>query len=259
MKPEIETYLREQGATYTPEALRRALVDAGHDPVEVDAALKDWQAGATNPASAKTDLRRFWRWAFGLHLAVLVAIGILSLVIGSFAGGSWGLLVILAVVLLIGLGISGLVGSGVLRSSGLFVALLMPAISALLIGGTCLALGGSYLLQSPPRTGVMELHIEDPLSFNESGAATCQDFGGTSGFLVSAESLGTLDGSIISVSIDASPSLPVTNLSITLSPKSGTERAVYYSVIFSTRVELDASPDGLSGTFAVRGARARRG
>lgn len=265
MKPEIEAYLREHGGKYTTKALRKQLIFAGHDEAEVDAALRETEAArAPQFAETRSLRRRFWRWAVGLHLAVLGVIGILSFAIGSFATGAWGLLVVLAVVLLIGLGISGLVGRGVLRGGGLTFALVVPAISALLIGGTCLAIGGSYLLRGPPRTGVIEIHIEDPLSFDGSGAGNCQDFGGTSGFVVWAEAIGTLDGRMVGVSIDANRSgiagptgasqgALATSLSITLSPESGTDQPVYYSNIFSTRLQLEASPDGRSGTLRFEG------
>jgi hypothetical protein len=102
----------------------------------------------------------------------------------------------------------------------------------------------------------MELQIDPPLSFEGSGVAHCDNFGGTSGFLVWTEELGTLDGRVVSVSLDASTQgvaqgqgPEVTGLSISLNPQTETEPAVGYSIIFSTRVELDASPDGLSGTL----------
>lgn len=261
MNPEIERYLDEHGATYTPEALRKGLLDAGYDPVEVDAALQETEAArAPQFAGTRAIRSRFWRWALGIHVAVLAGIGILSLAIGSFAT-NWGLLVVLAVVLLIGAGISGLIGRGATQGSSLAFALLVPAISALLIGGSCLALGGYYLLRAPPRTGIMEIHIEDPLSFDGSGTANCQDFGGTGGFSVWSDGLGTLDGSILGVSLGASPSgIPGAaapsqgaELSITLIPKSGTEQPIYYSNIFSTLVDLDASSDGRSGTLRFEG------
>jgi hypothetical protein len=248
---DIRRYLDEHGATYTPEALRRGLLDAGYDPVEVDTALQEWQARASGPASIENRGGRFWGWALGLHVAVLAVIGLLSFAIGSFAA-NWGLLVVLAVVLLIGLGISGLVGRGVLQGRAMMVALVVPAISALLIGGSCLAIGGYYLLRAPPRTGGMEVHIDDPLSFDGSGTATCQDFGKTSGFLVSAAGFPALDGSFLEVSIGASsPGVP--DLSITLTTKSETLQPVGYSTIFSTQLELDASADGLSGTLRFEG------
>ena len=262
MNPEIKRYLDEHGATYTPEALRRGLLEAGYDPAEVESALGEWQAIAADPATTAGDRRRFWSWAVGLHAAVLVLIAVASLVIGSFAAGSWGLLVILAVVLLIGLGISGLVGRGVVQRSGLVAALSVPAASALLIGGSCLALGGSYLLRAPPRTGVMELKIDPPLSFEGSGVAQCDNFGGTGAFVVWADNLGTLDGSYLSLNLDSStgkaPSGPESpNLSITLFPSGNEPPASYipvaYSPIFSTRIELNASPDGRSGTASFEG------
>jgi hypothetical protein len=49
--------------------------------------------------------------------------------------------IVLAVVLLIGLGISGLIGRGLL-GRGMGVALVIPVISALLVGGSCMAMAG---------------------------------------------------------------------------------------------------------------------
>jgi hypothetical protein len=265
--PSIAEYIRANRDNYTREAIRDQLLAAGHDREAIDAGWRAVEAEATGapqgPPASRVVRRRFWRWAFGLHAAVLVVIGILSLVIGSFAAGSWGLLIILAVALLIGLGISGLVGRGVVHGSGLTVALVLPAISALLIGGSCLALGGSYLLRAPPRTGVMEIHIDPPLRFDGSGVAYCQDSGGTSGFLVWTEELGTLDGKVVNVSFDASTGgvdqgqgAEAMNLSINLNPHTDNERPVAYSAYSpdsSTRVELDASPDGRSGTLRFEG------
>ena len=194
---------------------------------------------------------------------MLFLIAIASLLIGSFAASASGLLIVLAVVLLIGLGFSGLVGRGLVQGSGLVAALSVPAASALLIGGSCLALGGSYLFRAPPRTGVMELKIDPPLSFQGSGVGPSATISvGRGGFVVSADNLGTLDASHLSVSLDSStgkaasgPESP--NLSITLYPSGNGPPPSYipvaYSPIFSTRIELDASPDGLSGTLTFEG------
>ena len=264
MRSEIQRYLEEHGAQYTPEALRRGLLDAGYDPVEVDTALGEWQSRTSEPASAENERRRFWWLALGLHAAVLVLIGILSFAIGSFAVGGWMAILILAIVLLIGLGISGAVGRGVLRGRGLPIALLVPAISALLIGGSCLALGGSFLLQQPPpppRTGVMEIQIEPPLSFDGSGAATCQGHGTATGFSVFAEVRDTLDGRRLSVSIDVfdtrsdvtraapPPGAEMVSLNISLIQQSEADRPVFYTNMFNSRVEVDATSGGLSGTL----------
>ena len=77
MRPEIQEYLARHGREYTPEALRRGLVDAGHDPTEVDEALDEWRAtgGGSSPDAAG---RTFSRWAFWLHVAALVAMFVLG-------------------------------------------------------------------------------------------------------------------------------------------------------------------------------------
>jgi hypothetical protein len=259
VNPEIKSYLDEHGATYTEEALRRGLLDAGYDPAEVDAALKEWQASAAGPASVATKGRRFWLWVLGLHVAALAIIGVWAVAIGSFAANV-GLLGILAVVLVIGVGISGLLSGGVREGRGLAIALVVPAVSALLIGGSCLALAGSYLLQAPPRTGVMQVHIDDALNFDGSGTAMCQYFGGTGGFSVWADAVVTLNGSYVSASLSGVPGAAASSqragessLYINLIPKSGTERPLSYSTIFSTQLELDASSDGRSGTLKFEG------
>lgn len=259
VNPEIKRYLDQHGPTYTADAMRQGLLDAGYSAVDVDAALNEWQASAAGQASGATKGRRFWLWVLGLHVAALAIIGLWAVAIGSF-GANVGLLAILAVVLLIGAGISGLLSGGVVRGRGLTIALVVPAISALLIGGSCLALAGSYLLRAPPRTGVLELHIDDPLSFDGSGTAMCQDFGGTGGYSVWADDVGTLNGSIVSASLSGVPGAAASSqpggessLSINLTPKSGTERPLGYSPIFSTRLELHASSDGRSGTLKFEG------
>jgi hypothetical protein len=142
MKPEIEDYLRENGTRYTSEALRQQLIAAGHDPTEVDAALRETEASrAPQLAEARSGRRRFWLWAIGLHIAALVVATVWFL-LGSTSGAYIAIaLVVLALVLLIGLTISGLIGRALI-GRGMAVALVLPLISALLIGGTCMAMAG---------------------------------------------------------------------------------------------------------------------
>ena len=146
MKPEIETYLREYGAKYTREALRAQLIEAGHAPEEVDAALGEWDAAHSRPPESE-DLRgRFWRWAWGLHIAAWAVLALwVFLLAGSnlnqYGGATIGL-VVLAFMLLIGLGISGLIGRFMVNRTGLAVALIVPAISAILLAGACYAILG---------------------------------------------------------------------------------------------------------------------
>jgi len=142
MRPEIETYLREHGARYTAEALRRELIAAGHDPEEVDAALRETEATrAPNVAETSTLRSRFWRWAIALHVAALV-VATLWLLLGHTRTDYVSIaVVILGFALLIGLAISGLIGRALL-GRGLAVALVVPLISALLLGGTCMSVAG---------------------------------------------------------------------------------------------------------------------
>ena len=148
MKPEIETYLREYGNQYTPEALRSQLIQAGHAPEEVDAALREWNAAQASTAQ-DPDLRgRFWLWAWGLHIAAwaLLAIWLFFLAGDDLRGlgGAGIVLTVLAFMLLIGLGISGLIGRFMVNRTGLAVALIVPAVSALLLAGACFGLLGGF-------------------------------------------------------------------------------------------------------------------
>jgi hypothetical protein len=147
MKPEIERYLREYGDRYTTEALRRQLLDAGHGPVDVDNALREWEARKVTGRSPEAERRRYMWWAVGLHVLALVLIAIWLIPTGAYAfGAAWTILIILAVLLLIGWGISSAIGRAMLPASGLVVALIVPAASALLIGGTCLGILGGLVV-----------------------------------------------------------------------------------------------------------------
>jgi hypothetical protein len=141
MRPEIEAYVRQNGAKYTTKALRAQLTHAGYDAAEVDAALQETEA-ARAPLLAQTrGLRtRFW-W-------LLVAVNVAGLVIatiwafqGSSATYAGAVPFVLGFFLLIGLGIGGLIGRAML-GRGLGVALLVPFIVALLLTGTCMAMFG---------------------------------------------------------------------------------------------------------------------
>lgn len=146
MKPEIETYLREYGDKYTPQALRAQLIEAGHAPNEVDAGLREWTAAQARPAQGPDQRGRFWRWAWGLHFAAwaVVALWVFLLAgpnLNQYGGAVIGL-VVLAIMLLIGLGISGLIGRFMVNRTGLGVALIVPAASAILLAGACLGILG---------------------------------------------------------------------------------------------------------------------
>jgi hypothetical protein len=258
VRPEIDAYIREHADRYTPEALRRALLEAGYVPAEVDAALREMESRRSASAADGGRRSRFWLVAIGLHLAALVVAGIW--IANSASATYFGfVVVVLGVVLLIGLGISGLIGRWLIPRSGLAVALVVPLLSALLLGGTCMALSGPLVI--PPKTGTMQLHVSGARTFDGSGSAVCHHSAG-GGYSVSAENLGTVEGNPVSASLDAFPS-PATpsgagagsgvNLAITFNFGSDTEPPESYSTIFSTQQTLEASADQLTGRIDFQG------
>jgi len=258
MRPEIDAYIHEHGDRYTPEALRRALLEAGYEPAEVDAALREMESRRAASAANGGQRSRFWLVAIGLHLAALVVAGIW--IANSASASYFGfVVVILGVVLLIGLGISGLIGRWLIPRSGLAVALIVPLLSALLLGGTCMALSAPLVI--PAKTGTMQLHVTGARSFDGSGAAVCHHSAG-GGYGVSAENLGTVDGNPVTANLDAfqSNAFPSeasagsgVNLAITFDFGSDTEAPESYSTIFSTQQTVEASSDGFTGRVDFEG------
>lgn len=158
MNPDIKRYLDDHAATYTPQALRKGLLEAGHDPVAVDAAIREWQVGR-NGGSGPGDPRTFGRWAMLLHLGALVAtFGVLVLLKGPAQAGVVLVGVgVLAVAMLIGWDISSMIGRSLL-GGGTTVALIVPGISALLLGGSCPA----RIPEHPDRPAVRRSRSRSP-------------------------------------------------------------------------------------------------
>jgi uncharacterized membrane protein len=141
MRTEIEAYLRDNGARYTSKALRQQLIHAGYEASEVEAALQETEA-ARAPRFAETRaLRsRFWWAAVALNLA-----GLVVATIWAFQGPNQiyagAVPVVLGFFLLIGLGISGLIGRSML-ARGMGMALLAPVIFTVVLTGACMAMFG---------------------------------------------------------------------------------------------------------------------
>lgn len=141
MRPEIEAYLRKNGASYTTKALRAQLTRAGYDAAEVDAALQETEAARAPQFAETRALRsRFWWSAIGLNLAGLVVATIWAYQ-GSSAAYAGAVPVVLGVIMLTGLLFSGLIGRALL-GRGLAVALLVPLIVTVVLTGTCMAMFG---------------------------------------------------------------------------------------------------------------------
>lgn len=255
MNAEIERYLDEHGATYTPEALRKGLLEAGHEPAAIDAAMREWQARRISGSTTSDDRRRFGRWAIWLHLGALVAtFVVLVLLKGTDAAGTILLGVgVLAVAMLIGWAISSMIGRALLPGAGTTVALIVPAISAVALGGTCFALLNSTI-SAPPRDGTIDLEISAPLTFDGSGAADC--YVGEGNVQLTSQDLGTLEGRPVFTYVtwypEGDPGKPGpvggTQISISLGPSSETDPPRSWTMSPDTELVVDASADGLTGT-----------
>jgi len=254
----IRDYIREHGDRYTPEALRQRLLEAGYEPADIDPALREMESHRAASAVDGGRRSRFWLVAVGLHLAALIVAGIW--IANSASATYFGFVVIvLGVALVIGLGISGLIGRWLIPRSGLAVALVIPLLSAVILGGTCMAMSGPLVVQ--PKTGTMQLHVTGARTFDGSGAAVCHHSAG-GGYGVSSENLGTVDGNAVSANLDAfqTQGLPSgasagsgVSLGITFSFGSDTEPPESYSTIFSTQQTVEASADGFTGRVDFQG------
>ncbi|MEP6468133.1 MAG: hypothetical protein ABJC24_00015 [Chloroflexota bacterium] len=265
MKDEIRRYLEEHGATYTPDALRGGLLEAGYDPAEVDAALGTWATERAQAGGGQDDRRSFGKWSLLIYLGALLAVFLVTVPLnGTEPGLAVIAAVVLGVFLLIAWGVSSLLGRLLVPRVGL-LALVLPLAFALGLGGTCLAIMDG-MTPERPTAGTVELRIEPPLSFTGSGTAACfVELDGRSSSL-SAENLGEIEGRTVAVTVDnfavtsqpiASPE-PVSgpdapSLFITLSPTSDTDRGFGYSTIFNTRLVFQSSTDGRSGTVTFEG------
>jgi len=145
MRSEIDAYIREHGAKYTTDALRRQLIDAGHDPSEVDAAMREAASGAaTRQGSAVADVARVL-YAIGALVGALGAFLLLSL---SGFGASFNAPLFIAVYAIAYLGLGYVLvrlvraAASAFRIDGLGAVLLsivLVPVFGLLMFGTCFA------------------------------------------------------------------------------------------------------------------------
>ncbi|MDP9350419.1 MAG: hypothetical protein M3P51_02595 [Chloroflexota bacterium] len=144
MRPEITRYIQENRATYTREAITRNLLEAGHDPEEIEQAWRSLDAPAMTRPS-----REFWR---GFFAYVALLYGLTFLVYSQSLLQFAGLVVtaILFVLLLLSAILSiraTRASSAVARgaTSGLLVAILVPFVFLVIIAGLCTLLTGAPL------------------------------------------------------------------------------------------------------------------
>jgi hypothetical protein len=134
MKPEIKHYLDEHGDDPIP-TLRHALTEAGHSPEEVEEALREFMAGEPAPLPEEARRNAFDRWATGFHIVGLVWVAYWLFILPDkiAEGRAPTAFVVVAVALLIGWVVSIWIGRQLLSRTSMPVALIVPAISALLI------------------------------------------------------------------------------------------------------------------------------
>jgi hypothetical protein len=255
----IHDYIRDNRGRYTREAIRQQLLAAGHDAAAIDAAWAMVDAPDPDATVGERFWGRFWLYLIGANLVALLIVGLLSGLLGSLSGSGAVLLGVLAIALAIGALISwGIVattqpthlGRGTAMTIGAFV----PLLFAFLIGGACYALVGASGVARPTLTGTIELHIEPPLAVDRTGLATCYGAVGQSGFSVYSD-LGRGDEQGISLSIDVHPDAsgdPVPNLYLSLLETPADQRPSSYSSTPTSRLEVDATTDGLSGTLTFQ-------
>ena len=217
MQPEIRKYLEDNADRYTRQAIRGELLKAGFDELDVDAAISEWEA--EGPARrAATPTRDFSRWTFGLHAgAFVLVVGLLLLLLGNRVSGYlWVSAAILAVMLLIGWGISFLIGRALLSRTGLAVALVAPVISALLIGSSCFALVAGTA-GPPHRSGTLQIDVTGGVTFSGSGSADCVGEPGSGNLSIFAGNLANIQGGQLSVAVYANSPTEI-DLQVSLTP-----------------------------------------
>jgi hypothetical protein len=240
----IRRYLDDNGSTYTTEAIRKSLLEAGYAEADVNAALVEWRAARSG---SEADQHTFRRWAVWFHLGALVVM-VLVIVVLKGTDNSGSLLLgaaVLGVALLIGWWLSSLVGGALLPRTGVTVALIAPLISALVLGGTCIGLMNA-IIGTPPLHGTADLEISSPEAFSGSAPASCYTYG--SGFVstVVSDPLGEIDGMTVTVSINPTPDEVAFTLYVELTnAEAGGYRG--YSNTADTDLQVEASSNGANG------------
>ena len=269
MDPRIADFIRDNRQRYTREVIRQQLIEAGHDPAEVDATWAALDAPDPDATAGEGFWGRFGLFVVGLNAAVFLLVFLSTGLANSFE---------LAVILAVALSIGALIAWALVAATGpaqmgrttaMVVGGAIPLVFALLIGGSCYALVGAFGPPPPPANeGVMELEMEGAVTFAGSGAAFCQVQPDGAGFSIYPQegSLGQIEGRPVHASVDSFSNAVRPEGGPTPAPAPGGEAGRNVNVYVSlpqrnesdpprdwftspdTQLEIDAAPDGLSGT-----------
>src|SRR5919106_3202059 len=130
MDPRIADFIAKNHGKYTREAIRQQLIDAGHDPADIDAtwAMLFTPDPDEEAVAGEGFWPRFFAFLIGLNLAVFLVVALLTGMFGNFAGGGGALAGVLAVAL----GIGALIAWGIVAAVG---PEKLGRTTALIIGG----------------------------------------------------------------------------------------------------------------------------
>ena len=260
MDPRIADYIRANRKKLTRQAIRKQLLDAGHDPQEIDATWAALEAPDADDTAGPGFWRRFWIYLLGANVAVFLLVGLLTGMLAAIPGGGG----ILAFIFVIVLGIGALIAWAVVGATrpttlspttATVIGIVIPLVFALLVGGSCFALVGTVGMPPPPaQSGLMQVQLGAPLNIDGSVEAQCQPPGqGSEGFSVYANLPGP-DGPRLDISLNAFPQAPggppAPMVFIAVAPTSESDPGMGWGTDMGpgADVELDASPDGLTGT-----------
>jgi hypothetical protein len=265
MDRRIADYISANRHRYTREAIRQQLIAAGFEPAEIDAT---WAALETPDADDVVG-EKFWSQflliVVGINVVIFLGVALLTGLLPAIGGGGFVIAVIFAILLIIGAlvawaAVAATRPAQLSRGMAMTVGIAIPLVFALLVGGACYALLGTFGVPPPPAvSGTLELVIESP-EFRGQGEAMCQPTQADGrGFDVYAMDLGRLDGRMVSVSVYSSPSVPngPAEQIVSISAVSETSPAIIWdSGMGPSRVDMNAAPDGLSGTVAFESLQA---
>ena len=254
MDPSIADYIAKNQGKYTREAIRQQLIDAGHDPVAIDATWAVLDTPDPDEASVAGEgfWPRFFLFLVGLNVAVFLLVGLTTELFGQGIGLAGVFAVALGIGALISWGIVAAVGPAKLgRTTALVIGGVVPIFFALLVGGSCFALASAIGPPPPPPiSGEMQLAITEPFTLEASGPGTCQPTRDSIGFSVYGNDIGRIDGKPLYVSVDAYEELPgqlITNVSISAFSETEADPVDWFTTP-ETGTEADVAADGLSGT-----------